>query len=60
MRKPEDHLVFTYAEGMIQFGMIIFFAASFTLAPLFSLFANWIDIGVKIDGMMTYMRRRRA
>lgn len=60
MRPTDESLVFTYAEGIIQFGMIIFFAASFTLAPLFSIISNTIDISVKMNGMMKFSRRRAA
>lgn len=60
MGVPENHLVFTYSEGFIQFGMIIFFAVSFTLAPLFSFVSNMLDIRTKMDGMLRYKRRRKA
>jgi hypothetical protein len=60
MGKPEDHLIFEYTEGMIQFGMLIFFASSFVLAPLFAIITNLIEISIKMQKMTKYSRRRVA
>ena len=49
MGKPMPHLVFNYSEGIVQFGTIIFFASSFTLAPVFSLINNILEINIKIN-----------
>lgn len=60
MRLPPPFLVFTYAEGIIQFGMITFFAGSFTLAPLFSLISNTLEIAIKLNQINRFERRRVA
>jgi len=53
-------LVFYYNEAMIQFGFIVLFSQLFTLAPLFSLLTNLLEIKIKLDGMTKYSRRMRS
>jgi hypothetical protein len=60
MGKPYNHLVFSYSEGIIQFGTIIFFSSSFTLAPFFTLLTNILEIKVKLNQMVFFSRRRVA
>ena len=60
MSKPDSSLVFFYSEGIIQFGMIVLFAVSFPLAPLFSMITNIIEINVKMNQMTQFSRRRIA
>jgi len=44
----------------VQFGTLIFFSGSFTLAPLFTLLTNILEIKVKMQQMVNYNRRRIA
>jgi anoctamin-10 len=45
---------------MVQFGYLILFSPCFTLAPLFSLFTNLLEIRIKLDSMGKYSRRYKA
>jgi hypothetical protein len=60
MANQRDSLVFFYNEGMVQFGYLILFSPCFTLAPLFSLFTNLLEIRIKLDSMGSYSRRYRS
>ena len=60
MTKPNDHLIFEYTEGMIQFGMMTFFASAFVLAPFFAIISNLIEIHIKMNKMTKFSRRRVA
>ena len=60
MTKPYTHLVFSYSEQVVQFGTLIFFSGSFTLAPFFTLLTNMLEIKVKMRQMVRYNRRRVA
>jgi len=60
MAEEKDLLVFYYNEAMVQFGFIVFFSQVFTLAPLFSLCTNFLEIKIKLDGMGKYSRRMKS
>jgi hypothetical protein len=45
---------------MVQFGYLVLFTPSFTLAPLFSLGTNILEINIKLDSMAKYSRRYKA
>lgn len=57
MKGEEDLLVFFYNEAMVQFGFVVLFSQVFTLAPLFSVFTNLLEIKIKLDGIGKYSRR---
>jgi hypothetical protein len=48
MKEEKDVLVFYYNESMVQFGYIVLFSQVFTLAPLFSLITNLLEIKIKL------------
>jgi len=58
MKKEPQVLVYNYAEGIVQFGMLVLFAISLPLGPLFSLFTNAIEVKVKLNSMSNFSRRR--
>ena len=60
MQEEKDVLVFYYNEAMVQFGYIVLFSQVFTLAPLFSVFTNFLEIKIKLDGMGKYSRRMKS
>jgi hypothetical protein len=51
-------LIYNYAEGIVQFGMLVLFAISMPLGPLFSLITNAIEVKVKLNSMSNFSRRR--
>jgi len=57
MKEEKDVLVFYYNESMVQFGYIVLFSQVFTLAPLFSLITNLLEIKIKLSGIGKYSRR---
>jgi hypothetical protein len=57
MSQGKEVLVFYYNEAMVQFGFIVLFSQVFTLAPLFSVCTNFLEIKIKLDGMGKYSRR---
>jgi hypothetical protein len=60
MEKPSEHLVFNYNEAMVQFGFLTLFSNAFTIAPLFSLLTNLLEIKIKLDSAGKYSRRGKA
>jgi len=57
MNKPPSNFINFYMEAIIQFGFIIMFSNTFPLAPLFSVFTNFLEIRIKFDAMSNYSRR---
>lgn len=49
MKKQSDTLVFYFQEAVVQMGYITFFGCCFTLAPLFSVITNLIEVKIKIN-----------
>lgn len=60
MSSEQDVLVFFYNEAIVQFGFVVLFSQVFTLAPLFSVFTNLLEIKIKLDGMGRYSRRMKS
>lgn len=52
--------MFFYNEAIIQFGFIILFSPAFSLAPLFSVVTNALEIKIKLNSMSYYSRRMTA
>ena len=57
MANPDENLVQTYTEGIIQLGFIVFFACVFPLAPLFSFLTNLLEINIKLNNMSKFQKR---
>jgi len=55
--KKENQLVFYFNEAVVQFGFLCLFSPCFTLAPLFSLCTNLLEITIKMDNMARYSRK---
>jgi len=60
MNGVPDSLVFNYNEAMVQFGFLALFSNVFTIAPLFSLLTNLLEIKIKLDSASKYSRRFKA
>lgn len=56
----EEQIVFYFNEATVQFGFLCLFSPCFTLAPLFSLLTNLLEIQTKMDNMARYSRKFRA
>ena len=56
----ESKLVFYFNEAVVQFGFLCLFSPCFTLAPLFSLLTNILEIETKMNNMARYSRKFRA
>lgn len=60
MGNESSVLVFYFNEAVTQFGFVCIFSPCFTLAPLFSLLTNILEITTKMDNMARYSRKFRA
>jgi len=56
----DSMLVFYFNEAVVQFGFLCLFSPCFTLAPLFSLLTNILEIETKMNNMARYSRKFRA
>ena len=60
MKPNTNTLVFYYREAILQLGYLSFFACAFTLAPLFSVITNLIEVRIKLNSLARYNRRFQA
>jgi hypothetical protein len=57
LAKESNVLVYKYLEIVIQFGYIVLFAPAFPLAPIFSIFTNFLEMKSNMNNM-SYVSRR--
>jgi len=60
MSNTSNKLLFFYREAVLQLGYLAFFACAFTLAPLFCIITNLIEVQIKLNSMAEYSRRFKA